>query len=158
VRTVVNKQYQIFDMKPKLLDNDFYIDAELVGQDVYDEVETLQRAQLLMQLRLMSREDVLERVMNEQDTQTQIDKMDIEETEAAIPELKLKRVIQTYMDRGMMEEANIAKEQLGLLLIQKQQQLAQTMGQSQGTPQGQPPQGTPPPTSTPTQPPQGAGG
>ena len=99
VRTVSNKSYKIFDMKPEFLDNDFYVQSELVPRDVYDEVEATQRAQMLMSNRLMSREDVLERVMLEQDVQTQIMKMDMEDIEAEIPEIKIKRMIKFI--RGM---------------------------------------------------------
>jgi len=159
VKTVVNKDYKVYDVKPEMLDNDFYVTAELVRRDVYDEEAALQKAQMLMQLKLMSREDVMERVMNEKDVPTAIAKMDIEDVEAAIPELKLKRTIKTYLDRGMVEEAKIAMEQLAILLIQKQQSLGQMMQPEGGvSPEGgAPPEGMPPtpPTGMPTAP-QGA--
>lgn len=147
VNTVVNNQYNTFNIVPELLDNNFYVHAELAGQDVYDEVEALQRAQMMMQLRLKSREDVLEQVMQEQDTPTQIAKMDIEDVETTMPELKLKRAIKIYDERGMKEESGMVKEQLAMMEIQKKAQLQQMYMQGhipqegqQGI-QGQPPQG-----------------
>ena len=153
VKTVVNNTYNVFDMVPDLLDNDFYVYAGLVRQDVYDDVEALQRAQMLMQLRLKSREDVIENVMREQDTQTQLAKMDIEDIEAMMPELKLKRAIKIYKERGMAEEAGMAEEQLGMIEFQKRAQIEQmfTQGQQGGVPAeeappigGMPPEGAPP--------------
>lgn len=147
VRTVVNEKYEIYDMKPKLLDNDFYVNAELLRKDVYDEVEALQRAQMFLQLRLKSRKKIMEQVLGEQDVPTQMAEMDIEDVEAGIPELVLKRVIKTYMDRGMEEEANMAKEQLFLLEEEKRQSVIppEMMGAPPaGVQPGQPPMpGTP---------------
>jgi len=94
-----------------------------------------------MQLRLKSREDVIENVMREQDTQTQLAKMDIEDIEAMMPELKLKRAIKIYKERGMAEEAGMAEEQLGMIEFQKRAQIEQmfTQGQQGGVlPEGAP--------------------
>jgi len=140
VSTVVNNSYSVFNIVPELLDNNFYVHAELVRQDVYDEIEALQRAQMMMQLRLKSREDVMEQIMQEQDTQTQIAKMDIEDVENMMPELKLKRAIKIYQDRGAKEEAGMAKEQLAMLEFQKKAQLQQMYMQGHISPEG----GTPP--------------
>ena len=141
VKTVVDNTYQIYNMVPELLENDFYVHASFVRQDVYDEVEALQRAQMLMQLRLKSREDVMENVMQEQDPQTQMAKMDIEDVEANIPELKIKRAIKIYKERGMEEEAGMAEEQLALIEFQKRLQVEQmfTQGQQGGMPPGEAP-------------------
>jgi len=46
VKTVVNGAYQVYEMTPEYLDNDFYVGAELIRRDVYDEVEALQTAQM----------------------------------------------------------------------------------------------------------------
>ena len=138
VKTVKGKSYDVFDIKPGLLDNDFYVNAELIRRDVYDEVEALQRAQLLLQNRFMCREDILERVLNEPDSKTQLTKIDIEDVETAVPELKLKRAIQLYHEAGMIEEARMAEEQLAMLEIQKQQALMQ------GVPQEEPQMGQAP--------------
>ena len=131
VKTVLNNSYQVYDIVPELLENDFYVHAELVRQDVYDEVEALQRAQMMMQLRVMSREDIMEQIMQVQDTQTQMAKMDIEDVEVGMPELKLKRAIKIYLERGMLEEAEMVKEQLAMLDIQKKAQLQQMYAQGQ---------------------------
>ena len=91
--------------------------------------------------------------MQVQDTQTQIAKMDIEDVEADMPELKLKRAIKIYLERGMLEEAEMVKEQLAMLDIQKKAQLQQMYAQGQqggmppikGAPPGEmPPEGAPP--------------
>jgi len=142
VKTVLNNSYQVYDIVPELLENDFYVHAELVRQDVYDEVKALQRAQMMMQLRVMSREDVMESVMQVQDTQTQIAKMDIEDVEATIPELKLKRAIKIYKERGMEEEASMAEEHLALIEFQRRSQIEQMFTQSQQG--GMPPEGAAP--------------
>ena len=150
VQTVVDKSYQVYDMTPALLDNDFYISAELVRQDVYDEVEALQRAQLLMQNRLMSREDVLERVMREPDTKSQLEKMDMEDVEAAIPELAIKKRIKAYKmagfnedgtikDQEALDSAKLLEEKLALLMMQQRQEVVPQGQPAQGgVPQGQP--------------------
>jgi len=150
VQIVVNGEYSVFDIAPKQLDNDFYVNAELVRRDVYDEESQLQRAQMLMQLRLKSREDIMEQEMNEQDVPTQIMKMDMEEIEAAIPEMKLRRLIkdlqrefddlmeQDIEDKDLGDKIKMMKEQLGMLVTQKQQAL---MGG--GQPQGGVPPGAP---------------
>ena len=152
VKTVVNKTYEVFDMAPENLDNDFYVRAELVRQDVYDEVEALQRAQMLMQLRLLSREDVMERVMLEQDVPTQIMKMDMEDIEAEIPEIKLKRMIKFIKEdavlsksKEMQETAGMLEQQLGMLIVSKQHAVKQMMEEEMlggGTPSGGQPAGT----------------
>lgn len=142
VRTVVNKTYKVFDMVPEALDNDFYVRANIIRQDVYDEEASLQRAQMLMQLRLKSRADVMEQEMGEQDVPTQIIKMDMEDIEAEIPEIKLKKMIKYIMDDEVLREsvemqelAKMLKEQLGMMVIQKQQALMGGMEQGGG---GQP--------------------
>ena len=141
VRSVSNNDYRIFQITPEFLDNDFYVQAELVKQDVYDEVEALQRAQLLMQNRLLSREDIMERVMLEPDVQTQITKMDMEDVEAAVPELKLKRLIKAYReDKQMPEEAEMLEKELAMLELQKYQSLAGAQG-GQTLPGGPPQSG-----------------
>lgn len=138
VKTVVDDRYEVYDMKPALLDNDFYVNAELVRQDVYDEVEALQRAQMLLQLRLKSRKKIMEEVMLEQDVPSQIVEMDIEEVEASIPEMKLLRLIKVLReDKQMPEEADMVEEQLALLILQKQQAL------QGGIPGATPPGGSP---------------
>jgi len=140
VKTVVNKTYSVYDMSPELLDNDFYVNAELVRQDVYDEVEALQRAQMLMSLRLMSKEDILERVLKEPDTQTQLMKLDIEDIENAIPEVRLRRMIKSYQEREMHEDAKQLMEKLALLEMQEQQALGGLVEPNRGdaqTPQGE---------------------
>ncbi|MCJ7749251.1 MAG: hypothetical protein MUP27_16055 [Desulfobacterales bacterium] len=157
VQTVIDDKYETYDIKPKLLENDFPVRAELIQRDVYDEEASLQKAQLLMQLRLMPREDVMERIMNEQDVPTQITKMDMEDVEAAIPEMKLKRLAKFWLDKAYnddgtikdqdaLEKANMIKEMLGLLLVQKQQAAMPSMGGMPGQPgtptlPGQSPQG-----------------
>jgi len=141
VRTVVNDQYEIYDMKPALLDNDFYVRAELITQDVYDEEATLQRAQLLMQLRLKSRRKVMEEEMKESDVPAAITEMDMEDVEAAIPEMKLRKLIkglrrrlddlqeQGIDDKDLEDQIKMMEEELAMLVIQKQQALVGTMGQ-----------------------------
>jgi len=147
VQTVVDGQYQIYDMKPKLLENDFHVSAELIRQDVYDEVEALQRAQLMKQNRFMSTADIMERILNEQDVPSQMGKIDMEDVEAAIPEMKLRRLISQkqrefddlvergIQDRNLADEIKMLKQQLAMLAMEKQQTL------QQGMPQGAPQQG-----------------
>ena len=142
VKTVSNGVYQSYDMKPALLKNDFYVNAVLVSRDVYDDVEALQRAQMYLQLGLKSKPKVMEEVLLEQDVPNQINEMIIQDVEEAIPEFKLKKAIEIYMEKGMPEEANMAKEQLALLEIQKQQSVVPPEAQGQQT--GQPPTGAPP--------------
>ena len=77
--------------------------------------------------------------MQEQDTQTQMAKMDLEDVEADMPELKLKRAIKIYLERGMEEEAEMVKEQLAMLDIQKKAQLQQMYAQGQTQQGGMPP-------------------
>jgi hypothetical protein len=139
VRTVANKTYEVFDMVPELLDNDFYVNAELMRKDVYDEVEALQRAQMLLQLGLMSKKDVMERVILEQDVPSRIAEIDIEGVEAAIPELKLPDVILAYIEKKQYDKAKILLKQLALMDLQKQQGVPGMPGQPTGTPEGTPP-------------------
>jgi len=136
VRTVVNDQYVVYDMKPDLLDNDFYVSAELIRQDAYDEVEMLQEAQLYQQNRWMSRKSIMEKQLRMQDVPTEIAEMDMDEVEAAIPEMKLRRLIaekqrrldellgQNINDPDLADEIKMLKEQLGMLVAQKQQAIA----------------------------------
>lgn len=140
VKTVANGVYEVYDMKPDLLENDFYVNAVLVSQDVYDDVEALQRAQMYLQLGLKSKRKVMEEVLLEQDVPSQIAEMTLDEVEVAIPEIKLKNAIKIYREKGMEEEAKMAEEQLGMLLIQKHQAL---MPPQEGQP-GQPSTGQPP--------------
>ena len=102
---------------------------------------------MLMQNRLMSREDVLERVMREPDTKTQLEKMDIEDVEAAVPELGIKKRIKAFMVAGLnddgtvknqeaLDSAKLLKEKLALLMAQQRQEVI---------PRGQPPPGEQPP-------------
>jgi hypothetical protein len=149
VQTVVDGKYEIYDMTPKLLNNDFYVGAEFIRQDVYDEVEALQRAQLMKQNRFMSTEDIMERILNEQDVPTQMGKIDMEDIEAAIPEMKLRRLINQkqrelddlmekgIQDMNLADEIKMLKQQLGMLQMEKGQSL---MAQRQQA-MPQPPQG-----------------
>jgi hypothetical protein len=132
----VGKNYEIYDMKPKLLENEFYVGAEFIRQDVYDEVESLQEAQLYQQNRWMSRGSIMEKQLRMQDVPAEIEKMDMEEVEAGIPELKLRRMAKRLVDRydklmeQGIEDKDLAdtirqmKDQLALLDLQKQQAVA----------------------------------
>jgi len=141
VRTVVNDQYSIYDMKPKMLDNKFHVAAEFIRQDVYDEVETLQEAQLYQQNKWMSRESIMEKILRMQDVPTEIMKMKISDIESAIPELTLPDVILKYREMGLEDKANELMRQFAMLVLEKQQTLMPQpqgpMGQPQG-PMGQP--------------------
>ena len=142
VKTVAKGVYEVYDMKPDLLDNDFYVNAVLVSRDVYDDVEALQRAQMYLQLGLKSKSKVMEEVLLEQDVPSQIAEMTLDEVETAIPEIKLKNAIKIYREKGMEEEAKMAEEQLAMLLIQKHQALMPPQDGQPGQPStGQPPAG-----------------
>jgi hypothetical protein len=148
VKTVVRDNYEVYDIKPKMLDNDFYVGAEFVRQDVYDEVEMLQEAQLYQQNKWMSRSSIMEKQLRMQDVPAEIEKMDMDEVEAAIPELKLRKMIKRLQDRyddlraqeindpDLADTIKQLKEQLGMLTIQKQQSVIPQP--QQGQPQGQP--------------------
>jgi len=150
VRTVVDKEYAIYDMKPKLLDNDFYVSAEFIRKDVYDEVEVLQEAQIYQDNRWMSRESIMEKMLKMQDVPAEIEEMDMDEVEAEIPEMKLRRIAKRLVDRydslmeqgiedkDLAEKIKQMKGQLAMLEIQKQQALMGAMGQGgMGQPTGQ---------------------
>lgn len=139
VRTVKGKQYVDFDIKPELLENDFYVDAELVRRDVYDEVEGLQRAQLMKQAGWMSDEDIMEKILLLEDVQSQKKKIRWEGLEAEIPELSLiddiiecqSRAIDAQgniVDQVMFDKVNMLKEKLALLEMQQQQAVMPQQG------------------------------
>lgn len=145
VKTVVNGAYQVYDMTPEFLENDFYIGAELVSQDVYDEEASLQRAQMKLQLGLASREDVMEEDLSIQDVPARSFKVEWEKIKDAIPEIRLKEMIKVLEeDMQLPEEAKMLKRKLAMLELQEQQALMGGMGQP---PQGA--QGQPPPTGAP---------
>jgi hypothetical protein len=147
VKTVVGKSYHVYSMTPDLLDNDFYVRAELVRQDVYDEVEAQQQAQLHMQNRTMSREDIMERILREPDTKTQIEKMDMEDVQAAVPELAIMDRIIAYQEAGLdenggvkdqvaLDKAKLLKEKLSLLIAQQRQEVMSQEPPPEGAPTG----------------------
>jgi len=139
VKTVANGEYLVKDMTPDLLDNDFYVKAEFVKRDVYDEVEALQTAKMLIDSKLLSREDAMERILNEPDVPAQMMKIKIEEIEAAIPELSLPDVIKAYQeDMKLPDKAKMLKEYLAMMVLDKQQGVGPP---EQGVPPGQ---GAPP--------------
>jgi len=154
VRTVSGKEYAIYKMEPKLLDNDFYVNADFIRRDVYDEVEKLQEAQLYQQNKWMSRKNIMEKMLNMQDVPAEIEEMDEEEVEAAIPEVKLRKMIKRKQDRydslleQEMEDKDLAdeikqlKEQLGMLNLQSQQ--AVMPGEQGAMPTGRPAPTKPP--------------
>jgi len=146
VKTVVNDQYSVYDMKPKMLDNEFHVAAELIRQDVYDEVETLQEAQLYQQNKWMSQESIMEKILRLQDVPNEIMKMKISDVEAAIPELTMPDVIQKYIEMGLPDKAKELLRQFAMLVLEKQTALEGQMPQ-QGAPpqagQGAPPGPTP---------------
>jgi len=134
VKTVVNGAYQVYEMTPKFLDNDFYIGAEFISQDVYDEEASLQRAQMKLQLGLASREDVMEEDLSIQDVPARMFKIEWEKIKDAIPELRLKEMIKVLEeDMQLPEEASMLKRKLAMLEIQEQQALT---GGGQPSPQG----------------------
>lgn len=135
VKTVANGQYKVYDMVPTELENDFYVNAVLVSRDVYDDVEALQRAQMYLQLGLKSKPKVMEEILLEQDVPNQINEMIIQDVEDAIPEFKLKKAIEIYIEKEMPEAAQMAMKHLAMLEIQKQQAIM--------PPGGQPPPGAP---------------
>ncbi len=152
VKTVVEGRYESYDMKPKMLDNDFYVGAEFISKDAYDEVEVLQEAQLHQDNRWMSRESIMEKMLRMQDVPTEIAKMDMDEVEAAIPELKLRRLIkdlqrrldslmeQGIEDKDLEDKIKMMEEQLAMLVLQKQQALQGGMPRAPGgmpSPEGQ---------------------
>jgi len=154
VRTVSGKEYAIYKMEPKLLDNDFYVNADFIRRDVYDEVEVLQEAQLYQQNKWMSRGSIMEKMLKMQDVPAEIEAMDEEEIEAAIPEVKLRKMIKRKQDRydslleQEMEDKDLAdeikqlKEQLGMLNLQSQQ--AVMPGEQGAMPTGRPAPTKPP--------------
>ncbi len=156
VRIVSGKEYAIYPMEPKLLDNDFYVNADFIRRDAYDEVEILQEAQLYQQNRWMSRENIMEKMLKMQDVPAEIEKMDMDEVEAGIPEMKLRRMGKRLVDRynslreqgiedlDLKDQIKMIKEQLGMLTLQKQQAVA-----PQEQPTEQPPTGTPRPAGVP---------
>ena len=138
VNTVVNGQYQVYEMTPEFLKNDFYVGAEWIGQDVYDEEASLGRAQMKLQLGLASREDVMEEDLSIQDVPARIFKIEWEKIKDAIPEIRLKEMIKVLQeDMQLPEEANMLKKKLAMLELQEQQALAGQGGM------GQPPTGAP---------------
>ena len=142
VKTVANGQYEVYEMVPTELENDFYVNAVLVSQDVYDDVEALQRAQMYLQLGLKSKSKVMEEVLLEQDVPNQINEMIIQDVEDAVPEFKVKKAVKIYTEKGMPEEADMAMKQLAMLEIQSQQAL----GMPGRAPEGAAPTGQPSPT------------
>jgi hypothetical protein len=139
VRTVVNGEYQVYDMAPDKLDNDFYVDARLVLRDVYSEVEALQTAQMKLQLGLASREDVMEEDLSIQDVPARSFKINWEKIRDEIPELRLKEMIKVLEeDMQLPEEASMLKRELAMLELQKQQTLMGAMGQPTGAPPARP--------------------
>ena len=150
VRTVSGKEYAIYKMEPKLLNNDFYVNADFIRRDAYDEVEVLQEAQLYQQNRWMSRKNIMEKMLKMQDVPAEIEEMDMDEVEAGIPEMKLRRMIKRLVDRhdSLMEQGiedkdlrdkiKMMEKQLGMLEMQKQQALTAGMGQPGATPGGAP--------------------
>jgi len=158
VKTVSNGVYKTYDIKPALLEHDFYVNVDFVRQDAYDEVEMLQRAQLYQQLRFKSRESIMGDILLEPDVPTEIDKMTIEEIESGDPKLKLKRAVEIYREREMEDEARMAERDLGLLEAQERLELEQGIaGLAQGgeAPEGETPMGAPrqAPPSIPPSPP-----
>jgi len=142
VKTVVNGAYQVYEMTPEFLDNDFYVDARLVLRDVYNEVEALQTAQMKLQLGLASRGDVMEEDLSIQDVPARIFKIEWEKIKDAIPEIRLKEMIKVLQeDMQLPEEANMLKRKLAMLELQEQQALAGQGGMGQPPPTGQPPTG-----------------
>ena len=141
VKTIANGEYSVTNMTPDLLDNDFYVKAEFIKQDVYDEVEALQTAKMLIDSQLLSREDAMERILNEPDVPAQIMKIKIEQVEAAIPELTLPDIARAYEeDLKLPDKAKMIKKHLAMMELEKQQ----SVGPPQGAPQGRPrPQGVP---------------
>jgi len=124
VKTVVNGAYEVYEMTPEFLGNDFYIGAELVSQDVYDEVEALQTAQMKLQLGLASREDVMEEDLSIQDVPARMFKIEWERIKDAIPEFRLKEMIKVLEeDMKLPEEAGMLKKKLAMLELQEQQAL-----------------------------------
>ena len=147
VKTVVNGAYQVYEMTPEFLDNDFYVGANLIRRDVYDEEALLQKAQMKLQLGLASREDVMEEDMGVQDVPARMFKINWEKIRDEIPEIRLKEMIKVLEeDMKLPEEANMLKRELAMMEIQKQQVLMGAMGQPTGQP---PPTGTPRPTGVP---------
>ena len=146
VKTIANGEYSVTNMTPDLLDNDFYVKAEFIKQDVYDEVEALQTAKMLIDSQLLSREDAMERILNEPDVPAQIMKIKIEQVEAAIPELTLPDIARAYEeDLKLPDKAKMIKKHLAMMDLEKQQSVGPPQGEApQGAPQGRPrPQGVP---------------
>ena len=125
VKTVANGEYLVKDMTPELLDNDFYVAAEFVKQDVYDEVEAVQTAKMMIDSQLLSREDAMERILKEPDVPAQMMKIKIEQIEAAIPELSLPDIVKAYEeDLKLPDKAKMVRKHLAMMEIEKQQAIA----------------------------------
>jgi len=93
----------------------------------------------------------MEKHLRMQDVPTEIAKMDMDEVEAGIPEMKLRRLIaelqrrldslleQGIEDKDLADKIKMMEVQLGMLEAQKRQALEGGMGQP--PPTGQPPTG-----------------
>ena len=81
----------------------------------------------------------MEKKLKMQDVPTEIAKMDMDEVEAEVPEMKLRRLIkelqrrlddlhaQDIEDLDLQDTINMMKDQLGMLDVQKKQALKETM-------------------------------
>lgn len=146
VKTVFNGEYQDYEMTPDKLNNDFYIEAELISQDVYDEVEALQEAQLFQQNRWLDRETIMDKKLRIQDVPATIAKMDMDTIENEIPELKIPEIIIAYQEKGdpiSLDKAKILKEKLFLLGAEQRNAVMPQGGQGEAPPRGVPPTGAP---------------
>jgi len=119
VKTVSGDSYATYDMVPELLDNDFYIGADFVIQNAWEELEAYQLAQMAMQNKLMSRETAMNDILKIQDTKAELEKMIIEEVEAMSPELKLFKAGEIYTRTGQERELAIVAQELQQILQQK---------------------------------------
>ena len=124
VKTVVNGEYHVFDIAPKQLNNDFYVSAELVKQDVYDEVEAVQTAQMLKQNSWASDEYIMEKILRMQDVPAEKFKIDWEKIKAEIPELVMKDMSRILIEeKNQPEDAEFLKKYIGMMMAQKMQEL-----------------------------------
>ena len=122
IRSVKDNVYVAYEMVPSLLDNDFYIKAEFVDENPWKRLENIQLAQMMIQNKLMSKENVMEQILKIPDVKTEVEKMTIEEAENLSPEMKFTKALDVYQRTERGREYEMLKKVLTQIMQANEQQ------------------------------------
>lgn len=114
-----NRSYFSVNMTPEMLENSCDYSVRMVSQLPQDDASRWQQAEIAKRTELLSDEDILNDVLQREDAQQTLDKMNLQKAQKGLPEAILYTLGQAAADRGDMTLAQAYLMEFNRLMAQK---------------------------------------